>query len=125
MNKVVLVGRLVYEPEVKLSQSEVPMLNTRIAVSRNDKDKTTDFINIHSFRSTAEFIGKYFHKGDPIAVSGKLQTSNWEKPDGTKKEETYVLVEEVSFVPVKRDTATAPSEAPAETAKPKSLPFEI
>lgn len=131
MNQVILVGRLVYEPEVKTSQSGISTLNTRIAVSRNDKDRTTDFIHIHAFRTTAEFIGKYFHKGDPISVNGKLQTSTWEKQDGTKKEETYVLVNEVCFVPAKKEAPTRQNDIPAEPVSnqtpsiPTELPFEI
>lgn len=131
MNQVILVGRLVYEPELKQSQNGTTYLNTRIAVSRNDKDKTTDFISIHIYSKTAEFVSKYFRKGDPIAVSGKLQTSNWEKQDGSKKEETYVQVSEVSFVPAKAQAPTSQNEVPAEPmsnqapSKPTELPFEI
>ena len=124
MNKVILVGRLVFEPEAKQSQSGVITCNTRMAVSRNDKDKTTDFINIHSFGSTAEFISKYFRKGDPISVSGKLQTSTWEKQDGTKVNEVYVLVNEVAFVPAKKE-GTATTSEPPKPSKPAELPFEL
>ena len=124
MNKVILVGRLVFEPEAKQSQNGVTTLNTRMAVSRNDKDKTTDFINIHAFGTTAEFISKYFRKGDPISVSGKLQTSTWEKQDGTKVNETYVLVNEVAFVPSKKDEGQSQAPNPPKQA-PKSLPFEL
>ena len=70
MNSVNVTGRLVYDPELKTTQSGTNFVSTRIAVSRNDKDKTTDFINIKAWKGTAEFITKYFRKGDPIEVSG-------------------------------------------------------
>ena len=131
MNQVILVGRLVYEPELKTSQSGVVNLSLRVAVSRNDKEKMTDFINCHAFGKTAEFIAKYFHKGDPIGVTGKLQVSNWEKQDGTKMTDTYVMVSEVNFLPAKNNAPVSASEVPAEPmskqvpSKPTELPFEI
>lgn len=124
MNQVILAGRLVYEPELKQTQSGSVILTTRLAVSRNDKDKTTDFINVHIFNKTAEFVVKYFHKGDPIGVIGKLQVSNWEKPDGTKMTDVYVMVNEVTFLPNKttREGDTMASQAPG---RPSELPFEL
>ena len=89
MNSVNLVGRMVYEPELKTTQSGTNYLPLRLAVSRNDKDKTTDFFSAKAWGKTAEFISKYFHKGDPIAVTGKLQVDSYEKQDGTKVSEVY------------------------------------
>lgn len=122
MNLVSLVGRLVYEPETKQTSNGKTYLPMRIAVSRNDKDKTFDFLNCRAWNQTAEFISKYFHKGDPIEVSGKLRCESYEKQDGTKVTETYVLVSEVSFVPAKPKT-----EQNAQTEPPKDvgLPFEL
>ena len=105
MNNVTLVGRMVHEPEIKTTDSGTALLPLRIAVNRGDKDKTTDFINCQAWEKTADFIAKYFHKGDPIAVSGKLQTRSWEKSDGTKVNETYVNIREVAFVPGKANNS--------------------
>lgn len=101
MNNVQLVGRLVYQPEIKETETGTKFLNFRLAVQRNDKAKTTDFINCQAWGQTAEFICNYFSKGDPIDICGKLQTKNYEKKDGTKVNELFVYVTEVSFVPGK------------------------
>ena len=143
MNQVNVTGRLVYDPELKTTQSGTSVLSTRIAVSRNDKDKTTDFINIKAWKGTAEFISKYFHKGDPVEITGKLQTESYEKQDGTKVSDVYILVNEVGFVLSRKTEAekapTAPSkQIPApkreipenfvkkdEPIDPSQLPFEV
>ena len=93
MNTVAISGRLVYEPEVRLTTSGASYLSTRIAVNRNDKNKTSDFFNVKAWNSTAKFIGQYFHKGDPIEIRGRLETSYMEKQDGTKSTETYCTFE--------------------------------
>lgn len=120
MNNVSISGRLVYEP--KLTENEnYKILPMRLAVSRNDKKKTTDFINAKAWGSAAEFIAKYFHKGDPIELTGRLQVDNYEKQDGTKVNDTYIFVLECNFVLGK-------GKAEAEEPKPQDegpLPFEI
>lgn len=121
MNNVSISGRLVYEPEIKELQSGKKKLPMRIAVGRNDKNKTTDFFSVHAWDSTAEFIVKYFHKGDPIEVTGKLRTDAFEKQDGTKVQETYVLVTEVNFVLAKKTEAERAPTAPQSAG----LPFEL
>lgn len=130
MNSVTISGRLVYEP--KLSENEnYKILPMRLAVSRNDKKKTTDFINAKAWGSAAEFITKYFHKGDPIEITGRLQVDNYERQDGTKANETYVFVLECGFVLSKKDNSSAPAEEPkTEEPKPQAeeggqLPIEI
>lgn len=137
MNSVSIVGRLVYEPELKQTQNGTTYLSTRIAVSRNDAEKTSDFINVRAWKQTAEFIKKYFHKGEPIGILGRLRSENYEKQDGTKVSETYVLISEVSFVPGKpkneQSTPTVPNEQSTPTApiEPQTddyvpgLPFEL
>lgn len=105
MNTVLLIGRLTFEPEIKTTDSGTALLPLRLAVNRGDKDKTTDFINCQAWGATAEFIAKYFHKGDPIDVCGKLQTRSYEKSDGTKVNETYVNIREVAFVPGKANNS--------------------
>lgn len=123
MNQVTLLGRLVYEPELKATASGTAYMSNRLAVSRNDKEKTTDFINVQAWTKTAEFIRQYFHKGDPIGISGKIQTRNYEKSDGSKISETYVLINEVYFVPAKKSGDSAPSQSGNSATAP--LPFEL
>ena len=143
MNSINITGRLVYEPELKKTSGGTTFISTRIAVQRNDKEKTTDFFNLKAWKSSAEFISKYFHKGDPIEVSGRLQTESYEKQDGTKVSDVYILVGEVGFVLSRKTEAekapTAPSkEIPApkreipenfvkkdEPIDPSQLPFEV
>lgn len=124
MNNCILVGRLVYEPELKVSKSGTNYLSTRIAVSRNDKDRTTDFFSFKVFGKAAEFVKNYFHKGDPIGIAGKLQTDTYEKQDGTKVTEVYVFVSEVNFVEQKKNDAPR-AEEPAKPAPTSDMPFEI
>lgn len=134
MNQVLLTGRLVYEPEIKTTSTGKKYISTRLAVGRNDKNKTTDFFNVKAWDNTAEFIGKYFHKGDPIEITGRLRTDARDKEDGTKVYETYVSVSEVGFVlSRKTDAERAPTAPPKEIPYPKkseplpegALPFEV
>lgn len=99
MNSVCIVGRLTRDPEPRKTQNGNTLLQTCVAVSRGDKSKTTDFIDCQAWGKTAEFIAQYFHKGDPIAISGKLQTRTWQKDDGSKVKVTEVLIGDVAFVP--------------------------
>lgn len=101
MNKVVLMGRLVRDPEVRYSQSAEPIAVTRftIAVNRRFKrenEPDADFINCVSFGKTGEFIGKYFQKGNMILVTGRIQTGSYEK-DGIRHYTTDIAVEEAEF----------------------------
>ena len=138
MNSVVITGRLVYEPEIKLTASQKRYISTRIAVSRNDSNKTTDFLNVQMWERTAEFVKKYFHKGDPIELRGKIQTTTFDGEDGRKRSETYILVNEVCFVLKSQGqpTASAPvqnepvQDAPTtndnfENQPSGELPFEL
>lgn len=125
MNITVLSGRLVYDIEVKATDKGDKYLSTRIAVPRNDKNKTTDFFNFRAWGNTAEFIAKYFKKGDPITVIGELRNSAYDKKDGTRVETSFVEATKVEFVP-----RASRSEESGKAAEPKDapvgdLPFEI
>lgn len=124
MNQVIISGRLVYEPEIK-TFDDYKVLPLRVAVSRNDKAKTTDFINCKAWNKNAEFIQSYFHKGDPIAIIGKIQNESREKQDGTKTIETYVLVSSVEFTLQKRTEQAAHSETELPAEPMGKLPFEL
>lgn len=122
MNQVLLVGRMVFEPEVKQTKNGTSYLPVKIAVDRRDKEKTTDFIPCRAWSKTAEFIGKYFHKGDPIEIVGRLQTESYEKQDGTKVNETVVVIFDVNFVP---RSAASREQTREEPPKESGLPFEV
>ena len=106
MNTVCLTGRLTRDPELRQTQSGVPCVRFTIAVERpyqKDKDKQeADFISCAAFRAAAEFIGRYFHKGDPIEVLGSLRTGSYEDKDGVKHYTTDVFIDRVSFTQSKK-----------------------
>jgi len=100
INKVVLVGRMTRDPEIRSTSSGVPMCNFTIAVARRygGEEKQTDFIRCVAWRNTAEFISRHFFKGMAIGVVGSLQTRSWEDKDGNKRQVMEVVVDEASFV---------------------------
>lgn len=98
-NKVILIGNLVGDPELKQTPNGVSVTSFRIAVGRRfAKDGETDFIDIVAWRGTAEFICKYFTKGKPILICGALQTRAWTDQNGNKRYATEVVADEASFV---------------------------
>ena len=103
MNKVILIGRLTKDPEVKLTTAnQTPYCNFTVACDRRFKDangeRQADFINCVAWRQQASFVGKYFHKGNRIAVVGSLQTRSYDDNNGVRKYVTEVVVDEVEFV---------------------------
>ena len=85
MNKVILMGRLTKDPEIRYTQTSKAVANFTMAVSRRFKKDEADFINCVAWEKTAEFISKYFSKGGMIAVVGKIQTRTWEDNEGKKR----------------------------------------
>ena len=98
LNRVTLMGRLVADPELRSTASNLSVCSFRIAVDRDYKkgdQKETDFIDIVAWRSTAEFVANYFNKGRMIAVDGRLQIRPWEGKDGNKRFATEVVADNV------------------------------
>lgn len=131
-NKVILVGNLVSDPELKATNNGVNVTRFRIAVGRRfAKNGETDFFDIVAWRNTAEFVCKYFSKGKPILVSGALQNRTWTDTEGNKRYATEVIADEVSFVGGKGDNGQAAPSAPAygdtngfeELSSEDELPF--
>lgn len=110
INSVVEMGRLTYEPELKVTPSGISVLRFQIAVDRNyapqGEERKTDFIDCVAWRSTAEFINRYFHKGDMIALEGSIQTSNYTDKDGNKRKQVEVVANNVSFCGGKSNSGT-------------------
>lgn len=107
MNKVVLVGRLARDPEVKYTQGENSMAIARFTLAVNRKFKRdnkqgADFISCVAFGKNGEFFEKYFSKGMKVAVSGRIQTGSYTNKDGQKIYTTDVVVEEQEFVDSKK-----------------------
>ena len=140
MNKVQLVGRLTKDPEVKFTSNQTKVCSFTIAVDRKFKDangqRQADFISCVAWKQTAEFLQKYFHKGNRIGICGSIQTRSYEDQNGQNHFITEVLAEEVEFVESKENSSQEEkieSEAPIEV-NPNTgevmndggtLPFEI
>ena len=113
LNSVCLMGRLTADPELKSTQSGVSVCSFRIAVDRTytpkGQEKQTDFINIVTWRSTAEFVSRYFRKGQLVAVQGSIQTSQYTDRDGNKRTTFDVVADNVFFAELKRDGTSSGS----------------
>lgn len=118
MNNVTLVGRLTSDPEVRYSTGEnsTAICRFSVAVQRRFKNSEgvyeADFPSCLAFRQTAEFISKYFHKGDPIGVTGHLQTGKYVNKDGVTVYTTDVMVDNVEFVGGKSASNDAATQKP-------------
>ena len=123
MNQVLLVGRMVFDPEMKQTNNGTSYVPVRVAIDRRDKEKNTDFISCRAWGKTAEFITKYFHKGDPIEIIGRLQSESYEKQDGTKVSGMIVIIDNVNFVPKPSQKADSKKAEPEE--EDGELPFEV
>ena len=100
-NVVVLVGRIVRDPEVRYTPSQTAVARFTVAVDRpfaRDNEQTADFISCVAFGKSAEFIEKYFTKGKPIGLTGRIQTGSYTNKDGVKVYTTDVVAERVEFV---------------------------
>lgn len=97
INKVILMGRLTADPELKVSGSGVNVLRFTVAVGRRAKRDETDFIECVAFRNTAEFIARYFKKGSAIIVFGQLRVEPYTDKEGNKRVSTRVTVDEAQF----------------------------
>lgn len=98
-NKAIIIGRLTAEPELKATGSGIHVTGFTVAVDRRmSKDKQADFISIVAWRQTAEFVCKYFHKGDPIGIEGNIQTRQYEDKQGNKRTAVEIVADSVFFV---------------------------
>ena len=108
-NKVILMGRLTGSPELKQTPSGVPVTSFSLAVDRKyskGENKQVDFITVVAWQQTAEFICKYFAKGQAMLLCGELQTRSWKDQNGNNRYATEVRVDEVSFCEPKKDEET-------------------
>ena len=132
MNKVILMGRLTRDPEVRYSQGDNPMAIARFSLavdrrrtSNNQDGQTADFINIVTFGKLGEFAEKYLHKGTKVTLSGRIQTGSYTNKDGQKVYTTEVVADEIEFAESKNSSSSdmggnggfipqaAPAAAPA------------
>lgn len=122
MNKAILMGRLTKDPETRYTQTNnIQVTSFTLAVNRRftkDGEQQADFINIVSWNKTAEFVSKYFKKGQQVGVIGRIQTRTWDDDQGQKHYITEVIAEEVYFADSKK-------EGQADTILDTTNDFEI
>ena len=120
MNKVYLIGNLTRDPELSTTTSGVSVCRLSIAVGRRfanaDGERETDFFNITAWRGTAENCAKFLKKGNKIAVSGSIQTRNYERADGTKGFAVDIIADEVEFLSSKNDSSSESSSSEGGTS---------
>lgn len=108
LNKIVLMGRLTRDPELKRTQSGTAVTSFALAVDRDFKsqngEKETDFIDIVAWRNTAEFVSKYFSKGRMAVVEGRLQIRDWKDKDGNNRRSAEVVADNVYFGDSSKDS---------------------
>ena len=112
MNIVSLVGRLTADPELKHTQSGVPMARFTVAVDRPTKsgdEKQADFISVTAWNKQAEFVSKYFSKGNRIALTGSIRTGSYTAQDGSKRYTTEVFADNIEFCDSKKDFSPSDS----------------
>lgn len=130
MNRVILLGRLARDPEVRYTQSAEPLAVCRFAVAvdrpfsrnRQEGEPTADFINCVCFGKRGESINQYFRKGNRIAVQGRLQVSNYTDQQGNKRYSTDVVVEDFEFVESRAERESSGNEGftPNSVSQPTS-----
>lgn len=125
LNSVILMGRLTADPELKTTSSNLSVLSFSVAVDRNyqaqGQERQADFINCVAWRQNAEFISRYFRKGQMIAIQGSIQTRSYEDRNGNKRTAVEVVVDRASFCGSKSETGAASANAyQAPAAQPAS-----
>ena len=136
LNHITIMGRLTRDPELRYTQSQIPVASFTLAVDRDYSgrdggERQTDFIDCVAWRSTAEFISKYFQKGSMAVASGRLQLRDWTDKEGNKRRNAEVVVDNIYFGESKRrDSESAPNTFPppysgndySSQSSPSSLP---
>lgn len=127
LNTAILMGRLTADPELRYTPNNVAVTSFTLAVDRSyvkaGADRETDFIDVVAWRSTAEFVCKYFHKGQLVAVEGSIQTRSYQDKEGNRRKAFELIANNVHFAEPKRDfaqsqnnTYTEASNAPEQNA---------
>lgn len=126
LNTAAIQGRLTADPELRHTNSDIAVTSICVAVDRDyckkGEDRQADFINVVAWRNTAEFISKYFHKGDMIIIQGSIQTRKWQDDNGNNRYATEVVAVSANFCGSKKDSTNidvSPNE-PSRPATPVS-----
>ena len=97
LNRICLMGRLTKDPELRYTQSKKPVVSFTIANERDIGEKATDFIDCTAWSQTAEFVQKYFRKGQLVALTGRLQSRKWQDKNGNTRTSWEVVCDSVYF----------------------------
>lgn len=129
LNKAILQGRLVADPELKTTGSGIQVTSFTIAVNRSYASKQTgerptDFIDIVAWRGTADFVSRYFKKGSAIIVAGAIQTRTWEDQNGNKRKAVEVVADEVHFAESRKDGGGGGGGSSASGLEPRIPAFD-
>ena len=129
LNKAILVGRITADPELRHTPNNIAVTSFTVAVNRpysRNAERQTDFIDIVAWRSTAEFVCRYFHTGNAIAIDGRIQVSNYTDKDGNKRRRFEVLADNVSFVEGKNASGASPAASgePVQSQTGAPVSFE-
>ena len=124
INNAVIMGRLTADPELRTTGNGIGVCGFTVAVDRNyrpeGEERQTDFINVVAWRKTADFVSRYFRKGQMIAVQGSIQTRNYEDRNGNKRTAVEIVADNISFCGSKAETGAGGQNAgaPAPTGNP-------
>lgn len=123
MNRIVLMGRLTVAPELKKTQSGISVCTVGIACDRprkqGESNAQTDFFDLVAWRTTAEFLAKYFTKGQLLAVEGRLQSRQWEDNEGHRRKTVEIVADQLHFCGTKpKETASVPEAVRMPPAAP-------
>lgn len=128
MNKVILMGRLTRDPEMKQTPSGTAIAKFALAVDRRfsgkDGQKTTDFFDCTAWRQTADVVSKYFRKGSLILLCGHIQINLWNDKDGNKRQSTEIVADEVYFTGEKKTSNKYTADMPDESVLEQLAGFE-
>lgn len=120
-NLCVLKGRLCKNPELSTTSSGMSVCRIRLAVPRRDSQSGTDFVTCTAFRNQAEFLNKYFSKGQEILIQGSLRINQWEGDDGVRREACEVLINNIDFCGAKQENKPSEQNVRAQMLEP--VPF--
>ena len=128
LNRIILMGRLTRDPELRHTQTGTAVASFTLAVDRDFKDRNsgeraTDFIDVVAWRQTGEFVSRYFTRGRMAVVEGRLQMRDWTDKDGNKRRSAEVVAENVYFGDSKREVESPAELMPLEDAVGGVLPF--
>ena len=127
LNVAAIMGRLTADPELRHTQNDIAVTSFTVAVDRSyaraGTERQTDFIDVVAWRQTAEFVCKYFQKGSMIAVTGSIQTRNYEDRQGNKRKAFEIVASDVSFTGSKRESGSAGGGSYESAPAPRPAAF--